>query len=561
MNALWKATGVAVLLFAATLIETGCGDTYRPVATVAPTNPGDPAGSETEAVLQCCLDPSSVNAVTNSKTSILTGINVSGDANSGNKVMATVAADVAGPASGTVGMPMAMDYNRTVIYTVSSSSDSVALTTLNSSSTGFSNYTTTVSLPTGSNPIGMSFQYYGTGYTYNYVLNSGTGICPSTGSLGVINTSTAVLSATVCLGSAAEPVKPVAAWIFRDKSKVFVLGYNASGSSKVYVVNASKYKVTNTFNVGTGAVKMGQSVDGNYIYTLNNGDRTISIIDAVNEEVVGTVSTSNSLSSAPPVDLALDMNYNDTTSNTQYNHVWVLQADGTVSVYNNTTPGTLQWVTSMSTLTQAQLDAGVYPTNIAMLRDGTMVYVGQGNTDKITAIDTSRITLGSVTGSSPISTVTVGIHRSTSGTMTDTANVVYNISETTTPIVNYVAVSRQGTGSNNSAALSKVYASTVTSTTYTYYDADGNPTTLRPQSDESPAWCTDDGTTPSVTCANLYNGVSVVRGAASGSSPINTYITTITSPAQVTYCTVPGNHTDGQKSCPLTTPTFILGRN
>ncbi|MDR3762710.1 MAG: hypothetical protein P4M01_01305 [Acidobacteriota bacterium] len=552
---------MAVLLFAATLIETSCGDTYRPVATVAPTNAGDPSGSETEAVLQCCLDPSSVNAVTTSATSVLTAIDVSGDMNGGNKVLGFKAASAAGPVSGSVGQPIVMDYNRTIMYTASTANDSVALTTLNSSATGFSSYNATISLPTGTKPIGLSFQYYNSSYSYMFVVNSGTSstICPGTGSLGIINQSTDLLLGTVCLGSSAAPSTPVDAWIFRTHGKVFVLSYNASGSSTVYVVNTTSYKVTNTFTVGKGAVKMGQSVDGNYIYTLNNTDKTISIIDAVNEDVVGTVSTANSLSSAAPVDLALDMNYNDTTSNTQYNHVWVLLADGTVSVYDNTTPGSLTWVTSMSTITDAQLTAGIYPTNIAMLRDGTEVYVGLGNSDKIAGIDTSMISQSAVTSSLALTSVTVGVHRSTSGTMTDTASATYTVAETTTPIVNFVAVSRQGTGSNNSAVLSKAYASTVSTTVYSYYDANGNAVTSRPEADSTPTWCTDSGNT--TTCANLYNGTAVVTGAANGSTPINTYVTTISSPAQVTYCTAPSTDTDGQKECPLTTPTFILGRN
>ena len=51
MNVMWKATCVAVLLIAATSIEIGCGNTYRPIATPLPVTTGNPSGAETEVVL------------------------------------------------------------------------------------------------------------------------------------------------------------------------------------------------------------------------------------------------------------------------------------------------------------------------------------------------------------------------------------------------------------------------------------------------------------------------------------------------------------------------------
>jgi len=585
MNVIWKAAAAAVLILSATLIETGCGDVYRPIATVAPTTTGEPSGAETEAVLSCCLSSSSVNLQTTTSSSMLTAINVSGDTNAGNKTLANIAASVTGPAAGTTGAPMQMDGTRTNIYTANTASDTVTQSLLSSSTSGFSTYTTTISLPTGSRPIGMSFQYYGATYTQDYVVNSGTGttVCPGTGSIGVINQSKAELTTTVCIGTTANPASPVWAWISRDQKKVFVLDYQGS---YVYVVDAGKYKVTNSFAVGVGPVKTAQSVDGNYIYTLNNGGGgSISIIDAVNEVVMGSnpTPTSNPLSSALPIDIAMDMNYSDTSANTQYNHVWVLQADGTVSVYDNTSPGTLTRITSMSTITAAQLAAGVYPTNIAMLRDGTMAYVGLGNTNQIMAIDTSMISRTGNTGSNAMTPVTVGVSRSVSlapylivvtdpndATKTKTITYPYSMSETTTPVVNFVAVSRQGTGTDDTPDLSKVYASTTTSTTYTYFASDGttpvDPTTFLPDDPTSFQWtrptgCSQTPGTNVVTCPNLYSGITVLTGAANGSTPINTNLTTIPAPFQVTYCTPGTAYPDAAAGCPLTKPTYVLGRN
>ena len=51
MNLIWKAACAAVLLIAATTIEIGCGETYRPVAIPLPVTTGNPSGAETEVVL------------------------------------------------------------------------------------------------------------------------------------------------------------------------------------------------------------------------------------------------------------------------------------------------------------------------------------------------------------------------------------------------------------------------------------------------------------------------------------------------------------------------------
>jgi len=371
---------------------------------------------------------------------------------------------------------------------------------------------------------------------------------------------------------------------------VFVLdnttAINASSAGHVYVVSASKYKVTNSFAVGTAPIKMAQSADGNYIYTLNSGGGgSISVIDAVAEKVILTVSTSNSVSSALPIDIAMDPNYTDTSANTQYNHVWVLQADGAVSVYDNSSPGTLNYVTALKT--------GSNPTNLALLRDGTEAYVGLGGTGNIVAINTYLAT-GGGTGLNATTVIPVGVSR----TVTLTPYVVspvcmgglnqscdptkvpaaktYYMSESTVPTVTYVAVSRQGssTSTGDSADLAKAFAITTTSTTYSYFLTADGKSTLDPTTIEQPAnpdgyayqWtlpstCTHTSGANVISCPNLYSGTAVVSAAADGTTPINTYITTIPAPAQVTYCNPDATLPDGPKACPLMTPIVLLGRS
>ena len=67
-----------------------------------------------------------------------------------------------------------------------------------------------------------------------------------------------------------------------------------------------------------------------------------------------------------------------------------------------------------------------------------------------------------------------------------------------------------------------------------------------------------------MSCPNLYNGTAVVYAAAVGTTPVNTYVTTIPTPAVVTYCdplVLANGSYDGPKNCPVMTPVGLLGRN
>jgi YVTN family beta-propeller protein len=525
MNVIWKAACAAALI-AATLIELGCGDVYRPISTPLPVSNGDPSGPETEVVLNLCPTGSVCRDNTGASSgSVLTDINVSGDANVGNKPLYNTVASPVGPAPGSLASPLAFTATRTAVLTANTATDSVTQSTLGTSTAGFAANTTTISLPTGSAPIGISFEFFGSPYPQDYVVNSGTGTanCPGTGSVSAILQASDQVAATVCVGA-----KPVYAWIYFDQSKVFVLDYS---EDRVYVVNAINYQVTNIIPVGSGPFKAAQSNNGRYVYVLNGGDAalsipgSISIIDGLTETVVDTVQLPAlcSVCTALPIDMAMDSTFNDTSANTQINHVWVLHADGTVSVWDGTKPGKLSWITAVETIPSAQAAAPTlaYPTNLALMRDGTYAYVGVGNTDQIVAINTSLLgepgTLtpgvnspGAFTATTPI---TVGVHRGTiatplTATLTDTETYTFTYNytnpatgtvtpmttvqvlgpftsagpvpvEVTTPTVTSVAVSREGsfTGTiGNSAILSKVYATTSTNTIYYCYDYQAAPT-------------------------------------------------------------------------------------
>ena len=655
MNVMRKAACAAALM-AANLIMIGCGNTFRPVSSPLPVTTGNPAGAESEVVLdQCpcpagsvvtangmCMNttsnkvsskPSCMNIQTGTvSNSLLTDIDVAGDSNSGNRQLQNevgclylpggCAADAVSVA---VNPPLAFDFSRTSVFTANTANDSVTQLQLGSSG-GFAASTKTITLPPGSAPIGISFQYFGSTYTQDYVVNSNAGKnpenCSGKGSLAVIVQATGELKSPVCLGAS-----PVFAWIYWDQTKVFVLD-NSENENQVYVVNASSYEVTNHIPVGLAPIKAAQSNTGQYLYVLNSGDGTISVIDGLQETVVpqllqgggtapavnavGYAVCGNALCTSPVIDIAQDPNFNDKSSNTQINHIWLLHANGTVSVWDGTVPGQLTWITSLATITAAQAaqTPPAYPTNLALLRDGTYAYVGVGNTDQIVAIDTSKLVNQAITpgvnavagpAAFPATTsITVGVHRTISQTLTDvvtntqvTPQTVTTYTDTvpvevTTPVVNSVAVSRESNTSGSSADLSKVYATTTTNTIYYCYDytvtpadcsasvndpwANGNPIATALPIPAPPvaspylaAGCIDLAGQNAMSCPNLYNGTSVVTAAAQTNLPINTVVTTIPAPTMVIPCLDAGNPAtgeyDGQKNCPATTPVVVLGRS
>ena len=601
-----RKAACAVALIAATFLWIGCGNVYRPISTPLPVTNGSPSGPETEVVLnQCPLGPIGCHEGATVYPSVLATIDVSGDTQGIWGPLQTQVGSQFGPVAGSLastGSPMAFAFDRMSVFTANTANDSVTQLPLNPSSAGFSAPTTfsTFLLPCNSAPIGISFQYFGSTYTQDYVVNSGTGTavctipppCP-VGSLGVIlqGTTDQLAATTTCVG-----VKPVFAWIYFNQSKVYVLDYI---ENQVYVVNASSpYLVLRKIPVGSGPIKAAQSNNGQYVYVLNSGDGSISIIDGSVDAVVNTVSLANPGTVALPIDIAQDTNFNDTSANTQKNNVWILHADGTVSVWDGTTPGALSWITSVATITTAQAGAPTfaYPTNLGLLRDGTEAYVGVGNTDQIVGINTSLLYNGVVTPgvnaapggftattTIPVEIVVAGVnHASVTQTLTGTSGAKTVLVEATTPTVNSIAVSRQGslTGSTGySPDLSKVYATTTTNTIYYCYDhANVNPTDcsnadqwdIPNTSSFLVAGCTDLPGQNAMSCPNLYNGTAVVTAADGAEgvpcTDINCYVLTIAAPAENGSaedgsCIPETSGYDAQKYCPAMAPVQVLGRN
>ena len=261
-----------VVLGAVLFFETGCGDTFRPIAAPLPSPGGDPQAQDSVTIINCNgttsrTGPSPVCTGTARSTSLL--INVSGDSLS---------------AAGDLGVaPGAITYgaNRNAFYAPNTTSDAVTSIQYTAQQVGasavFVATATTLTLPAGSNPVGTVF-----GTTEAYVLNAGSGaICPN---VSVITNSTNSVTSSLCIGSA--PTYGV-----QTGNNVFFLD---KVLNQVNVYSTQQQKFIASIPVGTTPVFATLSFDGKFVYVVNQGSSNISIIDANALTVVGTVASGGS---------------------------------------------------------------------------------------------------------------------------------------------------------------------------------------------------------------------------------------------------------------------------
>ena len=146
------------------------------------------------------------------------------------------------------------------------------------------------------------------------------------------------------------------------------------GDSTVSEINASTGSVTNTISVGS--LPVGITSDGTHVWVANNGDSTVSEINPLTDSVISTIQVGR-------------FPYGITSDGT---HVWVANnLDSTVSEINAST----------GSIVGSPISVGSYPCGITS--DGTHVWVANNGDSTVSEINAST---GSIVGS-PIS---VGTH-------------------------------------------------------------------------------------------------------------------------------------------------------
>ncbi len=329
MHSYWyKARLVCLILVV--LLGVGCNDVYRPIVTPVPLPGGDPGATDYAAVLS--KNPSGGQ-------DIVTFINVSGDTNVGNRLVGPGAAWAAWNGA------------RTAVFVPNETLNTVSQVATSTTSLN------TASLFPGSLP---TFGY-SRNVTYSYVLNSGPNAdCPSSASIGVLLNTNNSLQSNICVGPS-----PVFFTQTSDGARLIVLD---NSLNQAWIVNVNTNIIEAKLAVGSNPVYAVVSTDNSTAYVANKGSNDITVIDIANGLVKNASIPTNGSS---PVYMAVDRSRTRLyVSN---------QASDTVSVFDISTlaPVTLH----------GPVAVGNAPASLAVLPDGSAIYVASTGTNSVTLIN------------------------------------------------------------------------------------------------------------------------------------------------------------------------------
>jgi len=334
MRSLWKV-GVAALL-ALELLLAGCGDTYRPIINPIVRPGGDPGAFD--AVVGINTNPSGA-------AGSVSEVNVSGDVLTGVRSI------------GKDPVAMAFDSTRVSVFVANRESDTVTVTALSSQAV------VTISLLQGSSPAAVT----GAGSGRIYVANTGAtgaqGQIPAcaNGSVGILDSTSAVLLTNVCL-----PSTPVFLFEAPARGKLYVI----SQDGRVRVITTSTGTLAATsLTVGTNPVAAMLNLDGTLLYVLNRGSNDISVIDVATDTVT---TPSIAVGGTSPSSFTLDR---------KLNRVYVANTGSdSVSIFDAATNP----LTPLRTVA-----VGPAPNRVAVLSDGSKAYVSNTGSNEITEINST----------------------------------------------------------------------------------------------------------------------------------------------------------------------------
>lgn len=406
------------------LFELGCGGQYRPVANPILSHGGQPQAQHAVSVV-------SYNPLGSGTT---TTIDVSGDTNL--QVLSMGTGSVFEAFQGSV---------QGAIFVANRDGDSVSAYSL----IGTANVVN-ISLFPGSRPVALASAVS----TAMYVANSGTNsMCPNTGSLSVISTTSLVATSTVCVG-----VNPGAI--------VQLPATSTAANNKVYVAN--------------------------------KGDNTISVFDPITGTVVKTITPANGLNLNPIAMVA--------SSDAAYVFV-VTQGDGTA-------PGTVDIINTSNDTIGGSVAVGVGPTSITLDTFLNRLYVANTGGNSVTTLDATSVTLGvnppirtlgtTTVGSAPVSVAALpnglNFYVANSG-----SNDVTVVSSSSFGVVATVPVGLNPAWVSSEPSSTKIYAANAGSGTISIIQTSNNAVVVN-----MPAPQQDSSCDPKVTTCPLQRPLMII---------------------------------------------------
>ncbi len=377
------------------LFLSGCGGTYRPIASILPLPAGNPQLADTVAVFNVNPNTASVSAATGS----LSVFNVNGDSNVGNfpvganDLLATVP-----PQAPLTSRLITFAGNNSFIATADTQGHAVTvIDTLE-----FTNRKAslpqdlvptfiTATATTGKILVSMKEQ----------VPPSATLTCPGgKGAIGIVDPTTATLTNTICAGT-----DPGFILVAQNDTKAFILDATDNSVSVLNIAAATVSAVP--LVVGTTPVWATTSLSGNTVYVLNQGTHDISVIDAVGESVT-TLSIAGASLSNPSVIVA---------DNSNRLYVSNTNPVGTVSVLNAST---------LAALPQSPIAVGVNPVALSVTPDGSSVYVANTGSNFASVINGNSFNVTTLTPTTDVSARIQSVTVSKDGTKAFMAVTVSN---------------------------------------------------------------------------------------------------------------------------------------
>jgi YVTN family beta-propeller protein len=340
-----RAAAVLVLL----LIWTGCGETYRPIATPIPPNPPSPGFSHLALVI-------SGNGSTHPGAS--TSIDVSGDTAVSQSTL------------GLMPLQAVFVQNGTRVYVANSGDDTVSTFSPSSPAP-----VTTIVLPAGSAPSFVATTETGT----IYVANSGNN------TVSAISTANNVVMPP--LDGIPVGVNPVALAETPDQTKLYAASRGSgAGGGSVTSISPADRSVNPPIGNATwvSPVSVVARSDSERVYVLDQGSGMVSAINTAIDTVVSSVS----------VGVGTNFMLYDPALNRLY--------------VSNPAKNTVTYLDASSDALSAAVIPVANPVSVAALPDGSRAYIssaavsGRNVTSQVTVINALD---GSVRTTIPVTTV------------------------------------------------------------------------------------------------------------------------------------------------------------
>jgi len=332
--------GVALACAAAAgFFVSGCGDTFRPVATPLPQPSPDPQSFRLAVMTACELIPGTTTCNPGGVPSQASDVNVSGDSVEGVVPVGLSPMFALVQNSGVIATVTTADFdNDTVSQHVDNHISSVVSVSA----------PTTIGLPSGAHPISLA-----NANGILYVAESGRSV------VGVLSGAPLALTTEIPVGT-----NPVNLALLPNSSKIYVVN---RVSASVTVISTANNNVVTTIPVGSTPVWAVASPDSSRVYVVNQGSGSISVVDATSDTVIATLSVG-----ASPNYATFDArNQRVVVTNPGSNTVSVINADPTSPAFKNVT----------------NVAVGSNPISATALADGTRIYVANTGSNSVSVIN------------------------------------------------------------------------------------------------------------------------------------------------------------------------------